>query len=40
MGWINVDDIEITDSVNSIHVDTRDFLAQQPRMRSVSVIVK
>lgn len=25
MGWIYVDDIEITDAVNSIHVDTRDF---------------
>lgn len=25
MGWIYIDDIEITDAVNSIHVDTRDF---------------
>ena len=25
MDWIYIDDIEITDTVNSIHVDTRDF---------------
>ena len=25
MDWVYIDDIEITDAVNSIHVDTRDF---------------
>ena len=28
MGWIYIDDIEITDAVNSIHVDTRGFSLQ------------